>query len=195
MELRDAHAALQALAGGGPVRQPDPAALDALYASLPSIQCKGKCASACGPIGMSPLERERITGSGFPWVDGQVVPMPDGSVGGTVCSALDQRRLRCRVYDVRPLVCRIWGLVEALKCPWGCVPEGGHLDDVQGLRLMNSALWYGGDAKGIEPAEWERLLRRRPEARLAMLERMRKSRPVREEPVFVQATVRVRRAG
>ena len=42
---------------------PDPervAALDALYAELPHLECRGLCWHSCGPIDMSHTERDRI---------------------------------------------------------------------------------------------------------------------------------------
>ncbi|MFH9731789.1 YkgJ family cysteine cluster protein [Streptomyces sp. NPDC017260] len=188
MELSDAEAVVRR-AAGGLVRESDSGALDALYRSLPALKCRGKCASACGPVPISPLERQRIVESGFPWVDGRDVRMPDGSTGGTVCCALEQRRLRCRVYESRPMICRLWGLVESLACPWGCAPEGGHLDDMEGLRLMNLALWHGGSATAVDPARWDSLVAR-PQVREAMLAYFEK--PVKEEVQIVQGTIRVR---
>lgn len=86
--------------------------LDALYAELPTLQCQQKCQESCGPVFMSRLEWERI------------------------CSRLGEERqgtadLRCpmlkdggcEVYSTRPAICRLWGLVEKMRCPWGCVPE------------------------------------------------------------------------
>lgn len=29
----------------------------------------------------------------------------------------------CSIYSVRPYICRIWGVVKALQCPHGCIPE------------------------------------------------------------------------
>jgi Fe-S-cluster containining protein len=30
---------------------------------------------------------------------------------------------RCTVYPDRPLICRLFGVVEQMRCPFGCVPE------------------------------------------------------------------------
>lgn len=192
MELGEAEALVQALAGGL-ARQPDPDAVDALYRLLPRMECKGKCASACGPVPVTPLERQRIAEQGHRWVDGKVISLPDGTTAGTTCSALDQKRLRCRVYENRPMICRLWGLVEALKCPWGCIPEGGHLDDIEGMRLLNLSQWYGGAAGGVSPERWERVAAH-PQYRATLAQLLVESRPVREEPRIIQASIRRRPA-
>ncbi|AZM47873.1 hypothetical protein DMB38_20610 [Streptomyces sp. WAC 06738] len=193
MELGDAKALVQALARGL-AREPDPEALDALYRSLPRMECKGRCASACGPVPLSPLERQRIRERGFPWVDGRVVTLPLGQKGGTTCSALDVEGGRCRIYEDRPLICRIWGVVKSLECPWGCVPEGGHLDDTEGLRLVNLSLWYGGSPLAIEPGRYDELAAH-PARRRAAAEFLARSRPVKEELRVIQTTIPVRSAG
>ncbi|WP_274032648.1 YkgJ family cysteine cluster protein [Streptomyces sp. MMBL 11-1] len=190
MEIDEAVATVTALAGG-PAREPNPKKLDELYRSLPRMKCIGECASACGPVQLSPLERRRIESRGHRWVDGRAIPLTNGEAAGTACSALDLSRLVCRVYEDRPMVCRIWGLMEALACPWGCRPEGGFLDDIEGLRLLNSALWYGGAAVAIEPKLYA-MLTADPERRAALLDFLERSRPVQEETVILQATIKRR---
>ncbi|MGW3153800.1 YkgJ family cysteine cluster protein [Streptomyces sp. NPDC001089] len=190
MELGDAEALVRAIASR-PARKPDPKALDALYASLPRMECKGKCWSCCGPAPASPVEKERIRKSGVDWADVTSVTSASGEEFGMACTALDVESRRCRAYEARPMVCRIWGLVEELACPWGCVPEGGHLDGLEGLRLMNLSFWYGGAPEGMEPAEWERRAAV-PRLRERMLEIFAQGRPVLEDAEIVQATIRVR---
>ncbi|MGC4886617.1 hypothetical protein [Micromonospora sp. DT227] len=103
------------------------AELEQLYAQLPQIQCKGFCVESCGPIAMSPLERQRIKERGI-----EITPL------APTCPALAQIGL-CSVYEVRPMICRLWGLVEQMACPWGCRPEGGFLDDVTARRMLQRA--------------------------------------------------------
>jgi uncharacterized protein len=84
----------------------------ALYANLPEIECKGFCHQSCGPVPATRAEVKAIEDrAGKPFG-----PRSDG-----YCSMLDGGR--CTVYEDRPLMCRLWGLVEKMKCPWGCVPE------------------------------------------------------------------------
>ena len=141
----------------------------------------------------TPLERQRISQRGQQWSDGVVISLPDGQSAASACPALDQKKLRCRVYEDRPTLCRLWGLLKSLECPWGCVPEGGHLDDVAGMRLWNLAQWYGGDPAGIEPERWETAAAN-PQYQQELARLLEENRPVREEPRFMQATLRVRPA-
>lgn len=89
--------------------------LEAVYADIPAMECKGLCGGSCGPIGMTEIERQRIrdaTGS-------------DPSCGtareGLRCSLLTPDG-KCSAYAVRPLICRMWGVEESLSCPHGCQP-------------------------------------------------------------------------
>lgn len=103
--------------------------LDAAYATLPAMECKGKCWDSCGPIAMTEPERRRIAGRGVRIADGR---MADGPA---VCVALTMLR-RCGVYDIRPAICRLWGMVPSLRCNFGCVPEGGLLSERDGYELL-----------------------------------------------------------
>jgi Fe-S-cluster containining protein len=112
--------------------------LDALYAELPTIECRGKCHDSCGPIGMTRLERRRIAAAG---VDIHVRP---GNGRELACSALTMLN-RCSVYAVRPIICRIWGLTKALQCSYGCVPEGGFLTEAQAYEFLARAADIAGE--------------------------------------------------
>lgn len=92
---------------------PAHAALDRLYGSLPKLSCQRKCQASCGPIVMSRVEWQRIIAA--------VGYEPKGK--DLTCPLLDRRTGDCRVYRERPALCRLWGLVRAMACPWGCVPE------------------------------------------------------------------------
>lgn len=96
--------------------QEQKAALDVLYAELPSIDCQGKCLESCGPIVMSRIEWKRILR--HPVLKGKKEPRmrPDFS-----CPFLVSER--CGVYKIRPMICRLWGVVESMPCHWGCVPD------------------------------------------------------------------------
>lgn len=106
------------------------AALDELYAEIPDTGCKGLCVEACGPIGMTPLERQRIADRGT------ALPLLGKPTDGA-CTALSEGR--CAVYECRPTICRLWGAVESLPCPHGCVPDGGRLPDREGHRIIARA--------------------------------------------------------
>lgn len=99
--------------------------LDALYATLPAIQCKGLCQQSCGPIAMTPVEFRRISeASGTtPTVDNK----------GT-CSLLKDGK--CSVYEQRPTVCRLFGIVKSMKCPFGCIPVPRYLTREEGFQFL-----------------------------------------------------------
>lgn len=110
------------------------ARLDALYAKLPRLECQGLCHDSCGPVDMSIRERARIRER-----TGREVTCGSGAS----CSMLTPDR-RCGVYDIRPLICRLWGILDVLRCPYGCIPEGGHLSSEDGARLIAEADVIGG---------------------------------------------------
>ena len=125
------------------------AALEELYATLPTIECQGLCWNACGPIKMSGVERRRIEARGvdippfsheraLQWAAGARIP----------CPALDEDN-RCTVYDVRPLICRAWGVGRAdLACIHGCTRTGRRLKFMEILHLLRQAELLGGSEFG-----------------------------------------------
>lgn len=106
--------------------------LDAIYAQLPAMHCRGKCQDSCGSIGVTASEQERIE-------ERHGILLPRAAAFDDHCPALGQFGT-CSVYADRPFVCRIWGLVESMACPWGCMPEGGWLDEAKGRELMAAAI-------------------------------------------------------
>jgi uncharacterized protein len=107
--------------------------LDALYAELPTIACQGLCERSCGPIPLTTHERARVRRA----LHRQITCEPPDYN----CSALVAKR--CSVYATRPMICRLWGLVEGMRCPWGCVPER-VLTDAEGARYLARASQIGG---------------------------------------------------
>lgn len=100
------------------------ATLAEIYARIPSVKCKGLCQECCGPIGMSPLEMERLRGR----VGEKIQPTSMGPFGFGLCSKsltcpLLGANGRCTVYDLRPVICRVWGAVKSMRCPHGCRPK------------------------------------------------------------------------
>lgn len=73
--------------------------LDAIYAILPKMECKGLCQECCGPILMTRLEWKRIKSAN----KGKPTPIKKD----LRCPLLKDGR--CSVYGVRPLICRLWG--------------------------------------------------------------------------------------
>ena len=98
--------------------------LEAIYARIPDVQCKGLCQDACGPItgGHRELVRMRRAGVTLLPVLAQVQRL--GSEGYTCPALVDGQ---CSTYGVRPAICRVWGAAEDLPCPFGCRPANGAL--------------------------------------------------------------------
>jgi Fe-S-cluster containining protein len=126
---------------------PDPervAALEALYAELPSLDCKGLCWHSCGPIDMSVTERARITELGVT-IPGYTVEAAEryqatGKVA--LCPALGPFKT-CGVHPVRPLICRLWGTTETMRCPFGCEPSR-ELTEAEGYEFIDRSREIGG---------------------------------------------------
>lgn len=125
--------------------------IEAIYARLPAIECQGLCWNSCGPIDMSPAERERIEAAG---VD---IPRYTSERGAAWaanivaigeerfdCPALTQMK-RCSVYEIRPFICRAWGVGRGeLACPYGCRMTGRRLRSTEILMMQNEVLYEGG---------------------------------------------------
>ena len=86
-------------------------ALDAMYAEIPAVECKGLCIESCGPFPAFAAEHQRLLSSfgKAPSVDQWTCPL---LVKG-----------RCRAHAIRPALCRLWGVVDGMPCKWGCVPS------------------------------------------------------------------------
>lgn len=97
------------------------ATLEALYASLPALECQGLCAHSCSAhVDASIVERERIAAAG---VDLDA-PTADGA-----CPALSRALVttgRCTVHRLRPMICRLWGSAASMPCPHGSPPPAGR---------------------------------------------------------------------
>lgn len=129
------------------------AALQELYDQIPAIpDCTGQCWVSCGPIDMTARERQRIRAAGY-----KITPPDEARMLAETfwCEALTEDH-RCAVYNIRPLMCRAWGAVEGMKCPYGCVPEGGWMRDEDFWQLLDEARQVAGtgilDAAGSETA-------------------------------------------
>lgn len=99
--------------------------LDAVYATLPTIECKGLCQEACGPIAMTPAEWRRLKEAAGtePTIDAE-----------HTCSLLKDGK--CSAYAVRPAICRLGGVEENMPCEFGCKPTR-YLSREQGYRFLD----------------------------------------------------------
>jgi Fe-S-cluster containining protein len=90
-----------------------------VYDQVPKLRCKGLCHDSCTVAPASELElRKMHRETGFDLITeppGRGEPVPR-------CPALGPMNT-CEGYEWRPWVCRIFGLVVALRCDHGCVPE------------------------------------------------------------------------
>lgn len=123
------------------------AALDAVYARLPALRCRGLCQTSCySRIDASTAEQQRVLERGVDL---------NATANGRPCPALTRTALgaaRCSVHDVRPMICRIWGIAAVMPCPHGCRPDGGLVDDATALSWVLDALDAGGGHAGTHTA-------------------------------------------
>jgi len=126
--------------------------IQVLYDRIPAIpDCDGRCWRSCGPVDMSDAERRRIERAGVR------ISRPEEAarfIETYYCEALTGDK-RCAVYEMkrspageatggRPLICRLWGATEGMRCPFGCVPEGGWLSDAEAQEMIAGSLRTGG---------------------------------------------------
>jgi hypothetical protein len=118
--------------------------VEEIWAQVPSVDCDGRCAKACRVIGMSEEEfmmmEDRIPD--FPSFEQMMFDQKRVGPSNYRCPSLVDGR--CSQYDVRPLVCRLYGVTEAMKCPFGCVPEGGFMPAEEASRLWDRMTEVGG---------------------------------------------------
>lgn len=86
--------------------------LDAFYAQVPKVECKGRCAIACSSIPLTVLEARRLQ---------MATHRKPRTTADMKCVYLTADE-RCSVYSIRPLICRAWGVLKTLSCIHGCTP-------------------------------------------------------------------------
>lgn len=114
-------------------------ALDALYATLPKMECRRKCQHCCQSFGMNWLEKRRLQAVAGPLKTRRVPCYTEGLCGerGVLigvhevlegpCPLLKDGA--CSAYEQRPFICRVWGLTRKTACPYGCEPERWLTDE------------------------------------------------------------------
>lgn len=122
--------------------------LAAIYAELPGLLCKGRCADTCTVVDGSVLERTLLAERGRPLPPRMSLAEAEALIasGAARCPALGPLG-NCTVYDVRPMVCRLFGLIgkatadgpvqrtAAMACDHGCDPER-WLTQAEGFALL-----------------------------------------------------------
>jgi Fe-S-cluster containining protein len=93
------------------------AEIEALYASIPSVDCKGLCFDSCGPVVSTLAEEDLLRAKGI---------RPPHPRFDLQCSKLTSGN-RCSIHPDRPAICRLYGVVkgyqDVMACQFGCVPE------------------------------------------------------------------------
>jgi len=116
------------------------AAIDAVYASLPKLECQRKCMACCQTFGMTGIELKRLQAVVGPLKTRKTRCYTENPLTfrGVLIGVQEVLHCRtcpmlqgdtCSVYAIRPLVCRIWGLTERTRCSFGCVPERWLTDE------------------------------------------------------------------
>lgn len=123
------------------------AKIEAIYATIPKVNCKGICgADYCGPIMMSRLEWRRLI-ERFPEIKPIHVPgigdVLDTGDGCDLCPLLAEDG-SCRAYDIRPVICRLFGAVmdPNMICRHGCQPER-WLTELESAQILRSIRLLG----------------------------------------------------
>ncbi|GAT68788.1 hypothetical protein PS9374_04453 [Planomonospora sphaerica] len=130
-------------------------ALEALYARLPDVACRGLCADSCrSPIDMSDLERDRIRTT-----SGVHIPERARWPATAPCPALTAEN-RCATHATRPTICRLWGTgtAETMACPHGCVIDGDRLTDEQLIDVTLTSFEIGGHPEFAHLTDQMRIL-------------------------------------
>lgn len=102
-----------------------------------------------GPVGQAMLHAGRTS----------LAILPAGRDQLRSCVALGEDG-SCGVYAQRPWRCRLWGSVAWQSCQYGCVPQGGFVDDTTACVAL--LLWVGLDTTGAERAHYAMLIARIP---------------------------------
>lgn len=125
---------------------------------------------------MTSLEHRRTEQAGVFIPDGRQSDPP------SVCPALTMLH-QCGVYDVRPMICRLYGVVEGMRCTYGCMPTDGRplLTDEQTYEYLARAHDIAGEH--AEAAEVRRPWREFPEQAQQI---MRESRRQRENDLLAR---------
>lgn len=127
----------------------DAAALRAIYADLPTVDCVGECWPTCGPVypeAVFQAERRilaRLVGRRKQ--QGPALLLFSARVGREVpaCEFLDPIDKRCTIYEKRPLVCRLWGAADEawrdFHCKHGCTVTPARLSQAEASVFMARA--------------------------------------------------------
>ena len=111
--------------------------LEALYKSIPEIECKGLCHPSCSIVPAEDIEikraRKKLSYNPFRVSNKDLeVAKTTGKIPS--CGALKDNR--CTIYSVRPAICRLYGAAEGLECPFGCEPKKPKLSRQEAYSII-----------------------------------------------------------
>jgi Fe-S-cluster containining protein len=130
------------------------AQLDAFYASLPDVACKGLCGTApdpedkaCGAVVVNDTEYELIETHVGRQKLKELSARPQ-TQEQHLCPLLGADG-RCSIYGIRPFICRAWGAYDdggqrMLTCNFGCEPSGGRRSWLEFLVRLHTIESIGG---------------------------------------------------
>lgn len=112
------------------------------------MECQGLCYDQCTLVIAHPVELDNIGfNPHFKTLDDSKVLVHlikqdwNDTDGCLTCPMLDSNK-RCKIYDKRPLICRLYGVVEDMKCPYGC-KQTRYLTNKEGHDLMSAVKKLG----------------------------------------------------
>lgn len=113
--------------------------LEALYAQIPKVECKGLCHESCTLIPAGAIEmkraKERLAINPFkPNAEAVKQAMTGEKPKIPSCRALKDKR--CTIYHIRPAICRLYAAAEGLECPFGCEPKGKKITKQEAYDLI-----------------------------------------------------------
>jgi Fe-S-cluster containining protein len=143
--------------------------LDALYKTLPTVDCLKKCGfENCGPIQASKIETRRVEEkTGFVQIHSREVwqdvhrfafrNLPylpkqtdfyralvfwQPNEGTADCQFLMPTIGTCRVYALRPIICRLFACVDnpKLRCSFGCKPTPRYLTNEEAKKICEEVI-------------------------------------------------------
>lgn len=119
--------------------------LDALYAQIPDVECKGLCVESCTAFPVTSAERQRIwqaTGKRIGLRANPYTPEARTEAAHTVCPLLADGR--CTAHAIRPMLCRLSGVAATMPCEHGCQPTR-VLPDADAFVLLAQAHELSGE--------------------------------------------------
>ena len=111
--------------------------LEALYKSIPEIECKGLCHPSCSIVPAEDIEikraRKKLSYNPFRVSNKDI---EEAKTTGKIPSCGALKNNRCTIHSVRPAICRLYGSAEGLECPFGCEPKKPKLSKQEAYSII-----------------------------------------------------------